>query len=202
MKNFDLESKIKSVRVPERDAAFWQTLPQRVLARAQAAPEPPAPRAPFHYSLFTILNSQLALACLVVGFEWSQWFPLNKNLWTSSYVLVAAGWSLLVLTLAYWVVEQWGWGKGRGKGWVFPWLVFGSNAIMAYMFSELFPTALDSIHFTANGKRTNGLDYLYSHVFAHIPNPGWAAFAYSVTMTAICFLPVWFLYRKKIFIKV
>ncbi|HEY1161084.1 MAG TPA: heparan-alpha-glucosaminide N-acetyltransferase domain-containing protein [Terracidiphilus sp.] len=141
-------------------------------------------------------------ACLASGYLWSIWFPLNKNLWTSSYVLVAAGWSLLVLTLAYWVVEQWGWGKGRGKGWVYPWLVFGSNAIMAYMFSELFPSALDSIHFTAEGKRTNGLEYLYKHVFVHIPNPGWAAFAYSVTMTAICFLPVWFLYRKKIFVKV
>jgi hypothetical protein len=68
MKNFDLESKIKSVRVPERDAAFWQALPQRVLARTQAAPKPPAPRAPLRYSLFTILNSQLALACLVLGF--------------------------------------------------------------------------------------------------------------------------------------
>jgi predicted acyltransferase len=150
----------------------------------------------------TVGLAAATVACLASGYLWSIWFPLNKNLWTSSYVLVAAGWSLLVLTLAYWVVEQWGWGKGRGKGWVFPWLVFGSNAIMAYMFSELFPTALDSIHFTANGKRTNGLDYLYSHVFAHIPNPGWAAFAYSVTMTAICFLPVWFLYRKKIFVKV
>ena len=150
----------------------------------------------------TVGLAAATVACLASGYLWSIWFPLNKNLWTSSYVLVAAGWSLLVLTLAYWVVEQWGWGKGRGKGWVFPWLVFGSNAIMAYMFSELFPTALDSIHFTANGKRTNGLDYLYSHVFAHIPNPGWAAFAYSVTMPAICFLPVWFLYRKKIFVKV
>jgi predicted acyltransferase len=142
------------------------------------------------------------VVCLGLGYLWSIWFPLNKNLWTSSYVLVAGGWSLLVLTVAYWVVEQWGWGKGRGKGWVYPWLVFGSNAIMAYMFSELFPSALDNIHFTADGKHTNGLEYLSSHVFAHIPNPGWAAFAYSATMTAICFVPVWFLYRKKIFVKV
>jgi hypothetical protein len=68
MKNFDLESKIKSVRVPERDGEFWQTLPQRVLAKAQAAPEPKTHAAPFRHSLFTVLNSQLALACLVLGF--------------------------------------------------------------------------------------------------------------------------------------
>ena len=68
MRGFDLESKIKSVRVPERGEKFWETLPQRVMARAQTAAEPPTPRVPFHYSLFTILTSQIALACLVLGF--------------------------------------------------------------------------------------------------------------------------------------
>ncbi len=65
MKEFDLESKIKSVRVPERGEDFWQTLPPRVLARAQSAPKPRA--LPFHHSLFAILNSKFALACLVAG---------------------------------------------------------------------------------------------------------------------------------------
>jgi 2-polyprenyl-6-methoxyphenol hydroxylase-like FAD-dependent oxidoreductase len=65
MNHFDLESKIKSVRVPERDAQFWQDLPQRVLARAQAAPErQPAPR---RHCLFAILSSPFAVACLVLG---------------------------------------------------------------------------------------------------------------------------------------
>ena len=41
-----------------------------------------------------------------------------------------------------------------------------------------------------------------SHIFAHIPDPGWAAFAYSVSFCAFCFIPVWILYRKKIFLKV
>jgi len=47
-----------------------------------------------------------AAACLATGYFWSIWFPLNKKMWTSSYVLVAAGWSLLVFALAYWAVEQ------------------------------------------------------------------------------------------------
>ena len=70
MKNLDLESKIKSVSVPERDGEFWQTLPQRVLARAQADPKakPGAfPSFSVHYSLFTILNSKFALVVLVLG---------------------------------------------------------------------------------------------------------------------------------------
>ncbi len=138
------------------------------------------------------------VACLATGYLWSAWFPLNKNLWTSSYVLVAAGWSLAVLTLAFWAVEQRGW----RKGWTFPWLVFGSNAITAYMFSELLPSTLYNIRFTAGGGRTNVLTWLFNHTFIHIPDPGWATFAYSVTFTAVCFLPVWVLYRKRIFVKV
>jgi predicted acyltransferase len=143
-----------------------------------------------------------SVACLATGYLWSVWFPLNKNLWTSSFVLVAAGWSLAVLTLAYWVVEQMGWGRERGKGWIWLWLVFGSNAIVAYMFSELLPGALNEIHFTAGGQRTGVLGWVFKASFAHIPDPGWAAFAYSVSFLAVCFVPVWVLYRKKIFVKV
>ena len=74
-----------------------------------------------------------SLACLALGYLWSLWFPLNKNMWTSSFVLVAGGYSLALLTFAFCAIEQ----KGWRKGWTWPWLVFGSNAIAAYMFSEL-----------------------------------------------------------------
>jgi hypothetical protein len=46
------------------------------------------------------------------------------------------------------------------------------------------------------------LAWVFNHTFAHIPSPGWAAFAYSVSILAFCFIPVWALYREKIFIKV
>jgi hypothetical protein len=46
------------------------------------------------------------------------------------------------------------------------------------------------------------MGYLSQTVFAHIPDKGWAAFAFSVSFTAVCFIPVWLLYRKKIFVKV
>jgi predicted acyltransferase len=139
-----------------------------------------------------------SVACLGCGYLWSLWFPLNKNMWTSSYVLVAAGWSLSLLTVVFWAVEVRGW----RKGWTWPWLVFGSNAIVAYMISELLPGVLENIHFMADGRQTNLISYSMTHVFAHIPDAGWAAFAYSVSYTAVCFVPVWVLYRKKIFLKV
>jgi predicted acyltransferase len=144
-----------------------------------------------------------AASCLALGYMWSEWFPLNKKMWTSSYVLVAAGWSLAILTLMFWIAEERGWCKqGVGKALSWPWLVFGSNAIAAYMVSELLPGTLDLVQFTVDGRPMTPLHLLEVHLAALIPDPGWAAFSYSVTYTAICFIPVWVLYRKKIFLKV
>ncbi len=143
-----------------------------------------------------------AVTCLALGYWWSLSFPLNKNLWTSSFVLVAAGWSLTVLTLSYWAMDVWSWGRGRSKGLVYPWLVLGSNAITAYMFSEIVPGLLDRIRFTDGGRPTNLPGWLAEHVFVHMPTPGWAAFTFSLFTLAYCFVPVWIMYRKKIFLKV
>lgn len=143
----------------------------------------------------------LALACvssIALGYLWSTWFPLNKNMWTSSYVLVAGGYSLALLALAYWAVEVRGW----RKGWTYVWLVFGANAIAAYMFSELTPSIFWRI-LLHDGARTITLqEWLMSHFYGQILPVGWAQFGWSISFTAFCFLPVWILYRKKIFLKV
>jgi predicted acyltransferase len=129
---------------------------------------------------------------LVLGYLWSIEFPLNKNMWTSSFVLVAGGFSLALLALTFWAVEQ----KGWRKGWTWVWLVFGSNAIAAYLFSELSQSILESLHVSVeSGARA-------MRTVAHIPDPGWAAFGYSVSFTLFCFIPVWILYRRKIFLKI
>jgi predicted acyltransferase len=144
-----------------------------------------------------------AAALLAMGYLWAIWFPLNKKMWTSSYVLVAAGFSLLALALLYWAIEQRGGGqKGWSKALAWPWLVFGSNAIVAYVISEELYVLLVQIHFDDGGKPSNPLRYVFQHVFMHIPDPGWRSFAYVVVYTAVCFLPVWLLYRKKIFVKI
>jgi len=139
-----------------------------------------------------------AAVSLALGYSWAHWFPLNKNLWTSSYVLVAGGYSLALLTLVFWAVEL----KGWRTGWTWVWLVFGSNAIAAYMFSELLPGVLSNLHVTSAGARIDVITFLGERVFARIPDHGWAAFAHSISFTAVCFLPVWLLYRRRIFLKV
>lgn len=145
-----------------------------------------------------------ASACLASGYLWSIWFPLNKKMWTSSYVLVAAGWSLALFAIVFWAVEIKG--PGKEKSWTraitWPALVFGSNAIAAYMVSELLPAVIDLFPFTVDDEKMNALYWVRINIFDQIPNAGWASFVYSFSFTAICFLPVWILYRKKVFLKV
>ena len=144
-----------------------------------------------------------AATCLAMGYLWALWFPLNRKMWTSSYVLVAAGFSLLVFAILYWAMERRGWGRnGLSKALAWPWLVFGSNAIVAYVISEELYVLLVQIHFTDDGQPSNPLRYVFHHVFMQIPDPGWRSFAYVVVYTAVCFLPVWLLYHRKIFVKI
>ena len=84
MKPFDLESKLKSVRVPDPDEEFWEDLPKRVLARAQAVPAPDSPARPLRHSLFTIQNSKFILAVLAAAFcLWQSRLPqaISRRIW-------------------------------------------------------------------------------------------------------------------------
>jgi predicted acyltransferase len=99
-------------------------------------------------------------------------------------------------------MDLWSWGRGKSRFLVYPWLVLGSNAIMAYMFSELVPGWIESIHFIDAGRRINPLEWMVKHVFLHLPDMGWTTFAFAVFTLSYCFIPMWILYRYKIFVKV
>ena len=135
---------------------------------------------------------------LLLGNLWNVWFPINKKLWTSSYVLFAAGCTMLLLALCFYAVEikQW------TRGWTFPWLVFGSNAITAYVFSELLSAALSTIRVHDGARITDLQQYVYQHWFFPVINPSFGSLLYAIAFVLVCFLPVLLLYRKKIFIKI
>jgi len=137
-----------------------------------------------------------AIAGLLLGKIWGHWFPINKKLWTSSYVLFAAGCSLLGLSICYWLIEI----KKWTRGWTFPWVVFGSNAIAAYVFSELFPAFLSDVHVGSNHQSLGQI--IYSHAFGLVPDKAFGSLLYSLCYVAVCFIPVLILYRKKIFLKI
>jgi len=78
----------------------------------------------------------LGFSCLAVGLVWSIWFPIIKLRWTSTYALYAGGWSYLLLALFYFVIDV----RGHRR-WAFPFIVIGTNAILAYMAWGLFAPA-------------------------------------------------------------
>jgi len=139
------------------------------------------------------------IACILLGKLWNPWFPINKKLWTSSYVLFAGGCSLVLWAFCMWLIEI----KGWKKGWTSFWLVFGMNAIAAYVFSEALAGLLSTLTVSAGAGVHMSLElWIYSRIFAPIHPPGVASLIYSICFTLFCWLPVLVLYRKKIFLKV
>jgi predicted acyltransferase len=144
-----------------------------------------------------------AVTGIVLGGLWNFTFPINKKLWTSSYVLFAAGLSMLLLALAIWVVDIQGNKKNednatRSRRWM-PFLVFGANSIAAYVLSELLPGILENIHVSPG---VNPLAWYYLSIRKVVPNAAFASLLYSLTYVAVCWVPMYFLYRRRIFIKI
>lgn len=141
---------------------------------------------------------------VVAGELWNRSFPINKNMWTSSYVLLAAGISLLGLALFYWLVDmERVQEKSRvARAALWPWLVFGSNAIVVYVVSELLVEVLVWIRFPYEGKTTSAMLWLYTHGFSQGHSTEITSLAFAVVFVGVCFVPNWLLWRKKIFVKI
>ncbi len=128
----------------------------------------------------------LGISGIVAGQLWNIWFPINKKLWTSSYVLFTAGFALVCLAACYWVMDV----RQRRGWWTRPFLIFGTNAIAAYVISEFL------------GGFLSWKEIAFQHTFVHLAPPRLASLLYSLTVVGLCFLPVWWMYRKRIFLKV
>jgi predicted acyltransferase len=132
---------------------------------------------------------------IVAGQIFSLWFPINKKLWTSSYVLLTAGIALLCLAVCYWLVDVRHW-NGRGTGFF---LVFGRNAIAAYVLAEMISHCL--ARFSA-GEDMTWQEFVYQHAFAPIASPWNASLLYAITYVLMCWAAMWALHRKGIFLKI
>ncbi len=144
------------------------------------------------------------LSAILMGGLWNLSFPINKKLWTSSYVLFAGGLSLLLLALSILLIDIPSAAepkpeRARRSPWFTPLLVFGVNAISAYVLSELLAGALGSIHPRPG---VNLSQTLYHPLARLIPDAAFASLVYSLLYVAVCWLPMYVLYRRKIFIKV
>lgn len=135
------------------------------------------------------------LICALAGLIWEPWFPWNKRLWTSSFVLWTGGLSLIALCLLLWSVDV----RSFGRRWSYPAIRFGTNALAAYVLSEFLAGLFHVI------PMSGGITFqrwLYQPLAASIANPSIAAMTYTILFVAVCFLPTWLLYRRRIFLKI
>ena len=123
------------------------------------------------------------VALVLLGLLWSLVFPINKPLWSSSYVCLAGGLSLLLFALFYWVIDVCGY-----RRWTFFFTVIGLNSITIYMAQRII-----NFRFTAN--------YLFGGIINFFPE-GWSRMLNDIAIITICWLFLYFLYKQKIFIKV
>jgi predicted acyltransferase len=150
-------------------------------------------------SLDKITGLFAAGASLVIaGYVWDWFFPINKALWTSSYVMFTGGLALQLLALCYWAIDL----KGYRR-WARPFVVFGVNALALYVLSGLMAKALLVIPAPKlDGSAGDLKNFLYERVFATWLSPINASLAFALSYLALWWLLMLVLYRRKIFIKV
>lgn len=121
---------------------------------------------------------------LLTGILWGYAFPINKRLWTSSFVLYAGGWSVLLLSVFYGVIDVAGYRK-----WAFPFIVIGANSIVIYLASE----GMINFGYTAN--------YVFGGLI-HLSPIAWQPVWTALSVTALQWIFLYFLYRNKLFLKI
>jgi predicted acyltransferase len=125
------------------------------------------------------------LVLIALGSLWNLNFPINKRLWSSSFVLFVGGWSLVFLSLFYLIIDVAGYRK-----WAFPFMLIGVNSILIYLAAE---GGILDFQQTAQ--------FIFGGLIQYTPKNWqlvWSAIAITVTQLAL----LYFLYRNKIFFKI
>ena len=133
-----------------------------------------------------------------VGLLWGLVFPINKNLWTSSYALFTAGAAALGLALCLWVIELRGW-----RGWTEPFVAFGVNPIVAFVGSAMLSRLLyTTIRVPYEGATVPLQQAIHRSLFAPWLPPKAASLAFALAMVAFWWAVLALLDRRGVRLKV
>jgi predicted acyltransferase len=136
----------------------------------------------------------VGLGLVVLGYFWHKIFPINKALWTSSYVVYVGGMASLLLALIYYVVEQL-----NIKFWTKPFLIFGVNPMLVFFFSGIIPRVFSMIKIKGKGLQ----EFVYQDILSTtFTDPKMASLSWAVLYLLFWFAILAVFYRKKIFVKV
>jgi len=137
------------------------------------------------------------IALLAGGLLWSFIFPLNKALWTSSFVLYTAGWAFLAFALCYWMLDVRRWNK-----WSIPFVIYGMNAITVYFLSGIIAKLFGHIEISLKGEMISLKFFLQEILFNGWLSPKNASLGGAFLMLLILYIPAYYMWKKHIIIKV
>lgn len=149
-----------------------------------------------NYKTSVLQLAGYGIACIGIGLLWNPFFPINKPIWSSSYVLYAGGWAMLVWALLSFILDY-----EKKTQWATFFRVFGSNALFAFLLSGVIVKTLWLIKWKVGEVTYTPLSWLYQEVYSSFASANLASLFSALTMVLICWLCTWPLYRKKIFIK-
>ena len=129
------------------------------------------------------------------GLLWSLAFPINKALWTSSYVLFTSGAGLLLLGLFFWTMEV----RGR-RAWAKPFVVYGMNAIAVFVASGLVAKTIGLLGVGSTGMSLQA--WVYNEIFASWAGPLNGSLFFAMSYVLIWLAIMWILYKRRLFIKI
>ncbi len=141
-----------------------------------------------------VILSVLGIVMIVLGTVWDIWFPINKALWTSSFVLVTAGWATLILGVVHYIMDV----KKIKFGSIFKYV--GSNAIVIYFMSSFISKTFGMIQINETESIHGWLYHTFYTSFISIDKL--ASMLYALTVVAFYVLLGYILYKRNIFIKV
>ena len=154
-----------------------------------------APRRPFERVAGLFIAGNLGV---LLGLLCDRWFPINKSLWTSSYVLFTSGMALNFLGMCYWLIDIQGFQR-----WAKPFIIYGTNPILAYVLSSLLAKAMALWRIARpNGTKVVIRRYIFETFFLPVASPINASLLYAVAYVLFWLGITALLYRKRIFIKV
>ena len=135
--------------------------------------------------------------CVVIGWCWNPFFPINKALWTSSYVFFTAGLALQFLALCYWLIDI-----RKYQSWARPFVVFGVNAIALYVGAGMMARLMGVIKLPWGSETISLQGWIFQKLFLPWAAPINASLAYAIVFVLLWLGLMWILYSRKIFIKV
>lgn len=140
----------------------------------------------------------IGILALLAGLVWDLQFPINKSLWTSSFVLYTGGWATILLSLTYWLIDINGY-----KKFTKPFVVYGVNAITVFFLSGLMPRIMSMIKVEMpDGKVVGSQTWLYDTFIVPYFSPLNASLVYAVLFILFWYVILWIMYKRNIIIKV